>query len=164
MSSSARIRLLWPLLLLALALAPATAFAGDHAAPDFTVRTLEGKHLKLSDLKGHPVVLDFWATWCTPCRASMPHLDALQKRYANKGLVVVGLSMDELSPKAVRSFVDHLGIGFRMAMANDRMLTDYGPIRAIPTTFIIDREGHIARRVVGYVDEDTMDRFIREVL
>src|SRR4029077_14905100 len=87
---------LMPMLVLALACAamrpaPAAAGHGDHPAPQFSVRTFDGRSFRMQDLRGKPVVVDFWATWCAPCRASMGHLDRLQERYTRKGLVVLGL-------------------------------------------------------------------------
>ena len=132
-------------------------------APAFALRTFDGKTVRLSDLKGKPVVLDFWATWCRPCRSSMPHLDELQKRYGNQGLVVIGLSVDEGSPAEVRRFAQSLGVTFRLGMANDHVLDDYGPIRFLPTTFFIDRKGQMVRRVRGYLDPETLESYTVEL-
>src|SRR5206468_1586573 len=127
------------------------------------IRTFEGKSVRLSDLRGKPVVLDFWATWCRPCRASMPHLDDLQKRFETQGLVVIGLSVDEEAPADVRRFAQNLGVSFRLGMANDRLLDDYGPIRYLPTTFFINRKGEVVRRVRGYIDPETLDGYVLEL-
>jgi peroxiredoxin len=142
--------------------APALAQSGQPAPP-FSVRDLEGRTVRLQDLRGRPVVLDFWATWCAPCRVSMPDLDVLQERYADQGLVVLGLSLDEDGTPAVKRFVDRHGIRFRIALANEKMLAQYGPIRSAPTTVFINRKGVVVRRVVGYVDRETMESFIREL-
>lgn len=139
------------------------AHAGDNTAPAFSLRDLEGKNFKLTELRGKPVVLDFWATWCGPCRASMPHLSALQERYASQGLVVLGLSLDDLPAPQVRRFADRLGVRFRLAMADEQVMDAYGPIRSIPTTFFISRKGEVVRRVVGYIDRETMETYVREL-
>lgn len=143
-------------------LAPSLSQA--RPAPAFSVRTLEGKPLRLSDLRKRPVIVDFWATWCGPCRASMPHLSAMQTRYGKDGLAVIGLSVDEQGPQRVKRFASQLGVRFTLAMANDEVLDAYGPIRSIPTTFFINREGQIVRRVVGYIDGDTMEDYVKEIV
>jgi len=141
---------------------PARSQEGSPA-PAFTVRDLDGHNIRMQDLRGRPVVLDFWATWCAPCRASMPDLNALQARYADQGLTVIGLALDEDGTQPVRKFVDQLGVKFRIALANDRVLSQYGPIRSAPTTVFINRRGIVVRRVVGYIDQETMDTFVREL-
>jgi thiol-disulfide isomerase/thioredoxin len=145
-----------------LAFSPLVAFA--RPAPSFTVKTLEGKPLKSSDLRQKPMIVDFWATWCGPCRASLPHLSAMQTRYEKQGLTVIGLSVDESGPQGVKKFASQLGVKFTMAMANDDVLDAYGPIRSIPTTFFINRKGEIVRRVVGYIDGETMEDYVKEIL
>ena len=130
----------------------------------FAVRTLDGRTLRLDELHGRPVILDFWATSSAPCRVSLPQLSAMQGRYGSRGLVVVGLSVDDGPPQAVRRFTERLHLRFPVAMASEAMLDDYGPIRSIPTAIFIDRRGRIVRRVVGYVDEETLEGFIREIL
>jgi thiol-disulfide isomerase/thioredoxin len=148
---------------LAVALAVAASAHAGQAAPPFSVKGLDGRPIRSSDFRGRPVVLDFWATWCAPCRASMPHLDAIETRYRDRGLVVIGVSLDDLPAQRVQSFARRLGVDFRLGMATDRILADYGPLRSIPTTFFIDRQGRVIRRVVGYIDEETMDGYVREL-
>jgi thiol-disulfide isomerase/thioredoxin len=138
--------------------------AGARQAPSFSVRTVEGKSLKLSELKNRPLIVDFWATWCGPCKASMPHLSSMQSRYEKKGLAVIGMSVDDGGPDNVRKFANKLGIKFTIAMADDEILDAYGPIRSIPTTFFINRKGEIVRRVVGYIDGETMDDYVKEIV
>jgi thiol-disulfide isomerase/thioredoxin len=145
-----------------LALSPLVASA--RPAPSFSVKTLEGKLLRSADLKQKPMIVDFWATWCGPCRASMPHLSAMQTRYEKQGLTVIGLSVDESGPAGVKKFANQLGVKFTLAMANDDVLDAYGPIRSIPTTFFINRKGDIVRRVVGYIDGETMEDYVKEIL
>ncbi len=148
-----------------LALLVFTPLAPDaRQAPSFSVKTLEGKALRSSEFRNKPVILDFWATWCGPCRASMPHLSAMQSRYEKRGLTVVGMSVDDGGPQNVRKFASQLGVKFTLAMANDEILDAYGPIRSIPTTFFINRKGDIVRRVVGYIDGETMEDYVKEIL
>src|SRR5262249_5973645 len=110
-----------------------------------------------------PVIVDFWATWCRPCRANMPHLSGIQDRYKGQGLIVIGLSVDD-DDALVRHFADQLGVKFRVGMADERTLDDFGPIRSIPTTFFIARGGGVVRGVVGYIDEETRDGYAGEIL
>ena len=148
-----------------LALLPATSRAErtPTPAPSFTVRTLDGKTFRLHEHRGKPVVLDFWATWCGPCRATMPHLAGIQERYGGRGLVVLGLSVDEEGPAVVRRYGERLRIHFRLAMADEKLLDQYGPIRQIPTTFFINRRGEVVRRTVGYIDAETLDEYVKEL-
>ena len=160
-------RLVGPLALVALlaAFVPQPAAAGESAplAPSFTVRGLDGRNMRLADFKGKAVVLDFWATWCGPCRASMPHLSEMQGRFSGQGLVVLGISVDDADPQTVRRFADRLGVKFRLAMADEKLLDLYGPIRSIPTTYFINRRGEVTRRVVGYIDRETLESYVREL-
>lgn len=137
--------------------------AADTPAPAFSFRDLDGKTFKLQDYRGKPVMVDFWATWCAPCRASLPNLSALQERYRKEGLVVVGLSLDDLDAAQVRRFVDRMNLRFRVGLADEKVLDLYGPIRSIPTTFFIDRKGRVVRRVVGYIDAETTDSYAQEL-
>lgn len=133
-------------------------------APAFTVTTLDGRTLKQEKLHGKAVIVDFWATWCGPCRFAMPHLQTMQDRYGKDGLVVIGVSVDDIEPERVQRFVDRLGVTFPIGMANEEMLVAYGPLRALPTTFFISRNGDVTRKVVGYIDEQTLDRYVQEIV
>jgi cytochrome c biogenesis protein CcmG/thiol:disulfide interchange protein DsbE len=142
---------------------PRTSRAGE-TAPDVTVHTVDGKSYRMTDLKGRPVIIDFWATWCAPCKSSMPHLSAIQSRYKNRGLVVLGLSTDDDDPRVVRRFADRLGVTFSLATSDDQVLDAFGPIRGLPTTVYISRTGEIVRRVTGYIDAETMESYAKELL
>jgi thiol-disulfide isomerase/thioredoxin len=148
-----------------LALHPATSHAEGtaRAAPSFAVRTLDGKMFRMSEHRGRPVVLDFWATWCAPCRASMPHLAGIQDRYHGDGLVVLGLSVDEGGPAVIKRYAERHRIHFRLGLADEKLLDQYGPIRQIPTTFFINRRGEVVRRTVGYLDAETLDAYVKEL-
>lgn len=157
---------LYTFALAALCAAPSAALArtpGDSPAPAFSFRDLEGKVFRLSDYRGKPVLVDFWATWCAPCRTSLPHLSTLQERYRNRGLVVVGLSLDDLDAHTVRRFAERMQLRFRIGMADERVLDLYGPIRSVPTTIFIDRKGRVVRRVAGYIDAETTDSYAQEL-
>ena len=119
------------------------------AAPDFTVTTLDGQKLTLSELKGKRVVLDLWATWCPPCRKEIPHFIQLAKDIAKEDLIIVGIS-SEAEPK-LKEFVQKQGINYPIASAQN-LPAPYSEAQSIPTTFFIDRHGIIQTVVVGYHD------------
>jgi peroxiredoxin len=120
------------------------------AAPDFTLKTLAGDEIVLSKLKGTVVLLDFWATWCAPCRESIPHLIHLQKTYQEKGFKVIGISIDkEKDSDALGHYVKSMDIPYPVVLASDEVTRQYG-VSGIPATFLIDREGKIREKVVGF--------------
>ena len=133
------------------------------AAPDFQLADLNGKPLQLSALRGKVVLLDFWATWCPPCRAELPHFKELYAAYRSKGLEMIGLSVGE-SAEVVKPFVQSNGIPYPIAIATAEVEQAYGGIRGIPTTFLIDKQGRIAQRYVGYQDKPVFERQIQALL
>jgi cytochrome c biogenesis protein CcmG/thiol:disulfide interchange protein DsbE len=134
-------------------------------APEFTLKSAkDGKTVKLSDFKGKVRIVDFWATWCPPCRGEIPHFVALQKKYKKKGLEVIGLSVDRDGPDVVNKFAKEQGINYTSLMADDKAMSDYGGIRGIPTTFVIDRDGNIVKKYVGGQDEAAFEKDIKDLL
>jgi len=119
------------------------------AAPDFTLKTLEGEEMTLTSLKGKVVLLDFWATWCGPCRESIPHLVTLHKNYGEKGLVILGMSADKGDGDVVRRFVKSMDIPYPIMITPEEVLRSYG-VTALPTTVFIDREGKIREKMIGF--------------
>lgn len=136
---------------------------GEPAAPDWRLAGVDGKTVQLSDFKGKVVVLNFWATWCPPCRKEIPDLIALQKKYGND-LVVVGVSLDENGPAAVKSFVAKSGINYPVVMGDQGTASAYGGIKAIPTTFVIDRAGKIVGQIEGGADLAGFESAIKATL
>ncbi len=142
----------------------AKAPAGDgrigSQAAEFALTDLSGKTVRLSDLKGKVVILDFWATWCGPCRMEIPDLVRLQSKYGEKGLAIVGLSLDADGASSVKPFAEEHDINYTMLIANDETAKSYGGIQAIPTAFVVDRQGRIVQRFLGVmpakVFEDTI--------
>ena len=118
-------------------------------APEFSLKTLTGEEMSLSKNKGKTLLIDFWATWCGPCRESIPHLVHLYKTYRGQGLEVVGLSMDKGDPKTVDHFVKSLDIPYPIAIAPEEIARAYG-INGLPTTVLIDKEGKIREKIVGF--------------
>jgi len=134
------------------------------AAPEFALPDLEGKVVKTSDLKGKVVILDFWATWCPPCRQEVPHFVALQNKYRDQGLEIVGLSLDKGGAADVKPFVEEYKVNYMMLIANDKTAEDYGGITGIPTTFVLDKDGKIVKRFLGYTDPAVFEETIRPLL
>ena len=133
-------------------------------APAWKLKDLQGREVTSADFKGKVVVVDFWATWCPPCRAEIPGYIALQKKYADKGLVIVGVSVDENGAAAVAPFAKAKGINYQMLLFNDDVVAAFGGIEGIPTTFLIDREGNIRDKKVGMAEEADYEKRIVELL
>jgi len=131
-------------------------------APDFVLKHVNGGDFRLSSLKGKVLILNFWATWCSPCRDEIPDLIALQKEYEGKGLVVVGVALDGRS-EAVKSFVEKWGINYPIVLADEKTTKDYG-ILGIPVSFIIDREGNIMEKHIGRVDRIALEKKLGPLL
>ncbi len=142
---------------------PANAGAIGSAAPDFELTDLSGKKVRLSDLKGKVVILDFWAKWCGPCRMEIPDLVKLQSKYGEKGLTIVGLTVT--SPeKDVRSFAQAQGMNYPVLLDADDLTNRYGGIVGIPTTFVVDRQGRITQKFIGVMSTQTFEEAIQPLL
>jgi peroxiredoxin len=135
-----------------------------HVAPDFALKDSDGKVVRLSDYKGKVVLLDFWATWCGPCRLEIPWFMEFQRKLKDKGFLVLGVSMDDDGWDAVKPFVNDLGINYRVVMGNDSTADQFGGIEALPTTFLIDRDGKIAAVHVGLTSKSEIEDGIEELL
>ena len=121
-----------------------------HDAPDFTLTDLQGHPVTLSDLRGKAVVLNFWATWCPPCKEEIPWFVDLQKRYGEQGLQIVGVSMDDDGDqKSVAKFAAENSINYPILLGKENVAAQYGGIDYLPTTFYIDRSGVVLDRVFG---------------
>lgn len=143
----------------------APGVAGQTAvAPRWSLKNLDGKTVNSSDFKGKVVVLDFWATWCGPCRAEIPNFIALQEQYEKQGLVVVGLSVDEDGADVVKPFVQKLGMNYPVVLADKKTQEAFGGIEAVPTTFLVDREGRIVKEHMGFADKDEFENEIKPLL
>jgi thiol-disulfide isomerase/thioredoxin len=118
-------------------------------APDFTLKTLDDQEITLSNLKGKVVLLDFWATWCGPCRESIPHLIQLYKTYQENGFEMIGISLDKGDETSVRNFAKSMDIPYPIVMAPEEVARNYR-VTSIPTTFLIDKGGKIRERIIGF--------------
>ena len=127
----------------------AAATAERTSAPDFNLPDLNGKSVKLSSFRGKVIILDFWATWCPPCRAEIPSFKELYAAYHSKGLEVIGIALDQGGAADVARFAKANGINYTLVIGNQSVAQAYGGIRGIPTTFILDRQGRIVQTYVG---------------
>lgn len=136
---------------------------GDKA-PNFSLKSVDGKTIKLSDYKGKIVILDFWATWCPPCRRGVPDLISIQKEF-KKDVVVIGISLDrEKTIKDVPGFMKDYGINYPVVYGDDKVTIDYGGIRSIPTSFVIDKKGNVVDSHIGLVPKEVFTDKIKELL
>jgi len=151
---------------LCLALAPALRAVPVPAAPApaWKLKDLQGKLVSSDQFKGKVVVVDFWATWCPPCKAEIPGYIALQKKYGADGLVFVGISVDEDGPAVVRKFVKDYGINYTVVMSSEDVVNAFSPIEGYPTTFIIDRNGNIVDKKLGSKPTAEYEKAILAVL
>lgn len=138
-----------------------------RAAPDFLLETPGGGDLRLSDLQGHPVLVNFWTTWCGPCRAEMPEFVASYERYRDDGLVIVGVNLQETDGQ-VTEFAGEFGIDFPLVMDRDGELTDVwrlgGPVQGIPTTYFIDTTGVIRASFFGPMQDNDLEERLAEIM
>jgi cytochrome c biogenesis protein CcmG/thiol:disulfide interchange protein DsbE len=132
-------------------------------APDFTLTALDGQPLRLADYKGKVVLLDFWATWCAPCRSEIPKFVTWQKQYGPQGLQVIGISMDD-SDKPVPGFVQQFQIDYPVALGDAKLADQYGGVLGLPVTFVIDRDGRIHHKHVGLTDTALLEGEIKRLL
>ncbi len=130
-----------------------------HPAPDFTLSQFSGPPLKLSDYRGKVVLLDFWATWCEPCRAEIPHFVELQDKYGSQGFQIIGVSMDD-SPDPVPAFYKQFKMNYPVVMGNAQIGEEYGGVLGLPIAFVIDRQGLIRAKHMGATDAAVFEREI----
>ena len=137
---------------------------GNNTAPDFTLYTLDGEEVSLSDYLGKVVILDFWATWCAPCREGIPDLVSIQNEFKDD-LVVIGISLDQPSTQDLLiPFIEQLGINYPVVLGDMDVSDAYGNIQAIPTSFIIDQEGNIINKHIGLIPKSILVEEINSLL
>jgi len=134
------------------------------AAPDFALKDLNGSTAKLSDYKGKVVLLNFWATWCGPCKLEIPWFVEFEQNYKDRGFAVLGVAMDDEGWEAVKPYLTARKVNYRVVMGNDNIAQLYGGVDSLPTTFVIDRDGRIASIHVGLVSRRDYEGEIKQLL
>jgi len=133
-------------------------------APDFALKDIDGKTVHLSDYRGKAVVLNFWATWCPPCKTEMPWLVDLQNKYRGQGLEIVGVALDEASKDEIAKFARDMRLNYSVVIGDDNTADAYGNVQMLPTTFYIDRDGKITSRVIGLTGRGEIEDNMKEAL
>jgi peroxiredoxin len=146
----------------AVACTPAKPESESTPAPDFTITDLQGKTLSLASYKGKVLVLNFWATWCPPCRKEIPDFIEAYRELGGKGLEILGVSVDETTAEALLEWTKRTGINYPIALATPEIVRDYEPGDYIPATIIVDRKGVIRYRRSELMDKATLLRLFHE--
>lgn len=155
---------------LALLLAAVTLFfrpepAWADKAPEFQLQAVNSTELIQSrNYQGKVMLVNFWATWCPPCRKEIPSLIELQKQYNGKGFTVIGISVDQAGVEVVKKFADKLAINYPVVMGTTDVARGFGSLAGIPASFLVDRQGNIAKSYAGYVTHEQLQKDIDAVI
>jgi thiol-disulfide isomerase/thioredoxin len=140
------------------------AIMKSSPAPDFTLESLDGKNLKLSDLRGKAVLLNFWATWCGPCKIETPWLVELQNQYGAQGLQVIGVAMDDSGKDDIAKFAKDMGVNYPVLLGKEAVGDAYGGVPALPESFFIGRDGKIVDKIIGLKGKGEIEDSIKRAL
>jgi thiol-disulfide isomerase/thioredoxin len=142
----------------------ATGEIGSHL-PEFSVKDLQGREISSADLRGNVVVVDFWATWCQPCKREMPGYQKLLNRYGSRGFVVIGFKFDTMMDTEEPSqFAKRIGVRYPLAVASDDLKQKFGGIEGLPTTLLYDRHGILRKKVIGFEYTDAFEADLKPLL
>jgi thiol-disulfide isomerase/thioredoxin len=146
-------------------IAPVGAASVSGPAPDFTLKSLAGKNLKLSEMRGNVVLINFWASWCGPCRQEMPLLNNLHNKYAPLGFTVIGVNVEEKTENA-RGFIKDTPVDFPILLDNRNQVSKLYKVVAMPTTVVVDRDGNMRFLHHGYVPGDELEyrKMVKELI
>jgi thiol-disulfide isomerase/thioredoxin len=146
---------------------PASIAAGEIGSrlPDFSARDLRGRRISSADLRGKVVLIDFWATWCQPCKKEMPGYQKLADRYRSRGFAVIGFKLDIMADtEEPRTFARRLGIRYPLAVATDAVKNKFGGIEGLPTTLLYDRQGILRQKIIGFEYTDVVEADLKALL
>jgi len=138
--------------------------AQRNMAPDFTLKDADGRDVKLSDLKGKVVLLNFWATWCGPCKFEIPWFIEFEKQYKDQGFAVVGVSLDDEGWEVVKPYIQDKQVNYRVVIGTEDVSQKYGGVESLPSTFMLDREGRIASVHIGLQAKSAFENDIKALL
>lgn len=138
--------------------------SGNEPAPLFTLQSLDGETVSLDTLRGQVVLVNFWASWCLPCRVEMPGFERVYRARADDGFVILGIATDTHAEAAIRAFVVEHDITYPILLASPQVVQAYGGVNAIPESFLIDRDGRIRHRIVGYFAEPALRSAVSRLL
>ena len=141
-----------------------TRLKQSSPAPDFSLESLDGKTTRLSDFRGKAVLLNFWATWCGPCKIEMPWFVDFQKQYGTQGLQIVGVAMDDASKEDIGKFAKDMGVNYPILIGKEAVGDQYGGVPALPETFLIARDGKIVDKIIGLRGKAEIEDAIKEAL
>lgn len=133
-------------------------------APDFSLEALDGKTMRLSDFRGKAVLLNFWATWCGPCKIEIPWFVDLQKEYGAQGLQIVGVAMDDASKEEIGKFAQDMGVNYPILIGKESVGQEYGGVDGLPESFLIARDGKIVERIIGLRGRAEIEDAIKKAL
>lgn len=138
--------------------------SGPATTPRYRYVTLDGQEISDASLRGKVVLVNFWATWCTPCRVEMPLLEQMHARHKDAGFVIVGLAVDRVSTEQVRRFVEERGVTYSIAHVDGSAEQTFGGVRGYPTSFLMDRTGKIRQAVIGPIGPLSLEPAVRRLL
>jgi thiol-disulfide isomerase/thioredoxin len=141
-----------------------TVLSKSTPAPDFTLESLDGKNTRLSDFRGKAVLLNFWATWCGPCKIETPWLVEMQKEYGPQGLQVVGVAMDDSGKDEIAKFAKEMGVNYPVLLGKEEVGDAYGGVPALPESFFIGRNGKIVDKIMGLEGKAEIESAIKKAL
>src|SRR5216684_485694 len=133
-------------------------------APDFSLESLDGKNMRLSDLRGKAVLLNFWATWCGPCKIETPWLVEMQNQYGAQGLQIVGVAMDESGKDEIARFAKNMGMNYPVALGKEAVGDAYGGVSYLPESFFVGRDGKIVDKIMGLEGRSEIEDAIKKAL